>query len=323
VSNQGKNNLRITIAAPCYNEEAAIEAFLDALAPICLQLETRSYDVTILMIDDGSSDRTLEIVNKYAALDRRIRTASFSRNFGHQAAVAAAIDLAEADALIIMDSDMQHPPQCILEMVSSWEAGHEIVSMVRRETAAQTFLKKFTSRIFYRLFNVLCETKIMDGATEFFLLDAAPLQAARSLPEYHQFWRGIISWIGFRRIFLEYSASKRVAGISKYSMHKMIHLAFDGLTSFSARPMKLVIGLGLLTIALSFLYLVYILFAALFLRSFVPGWSSLIVVVIFFGGIQIATVGMVGAYIGKIFEQVKQRPKYILATAPLSRNARQ
>jgi len=317
------NSLRITIAAPCYNEEAAIEAFLKALAPVCLQLEARAYDITILMIDDGSTDRTLEIIDKCATLDKRIRTASFSRNFGHQSAVSAAIDLAEADALIIMDSDMQHPPECIPEMISSWEAGCEIVSMVRRETASQTFLKKFTSRIFYRLFNALSETKIMDGATEFFLLGAAPLQALRSLPEYHQFWRGIISWVGFRRSFIEYSASRRVAGRSKYSMHKMIHLAFDALTSFSARPMKFVIGIGLLTIALSSLYLVYILFSALVLRSTVTGWASLIVVIFFFGGIQMAAIGMVGAYIGKIFEQVKQRPKYILARVPLSRNARQ
>ncbi|MEO6054904.1 MAG: glycosyltransferase family 2 protein [Chthoniobacterales bacterium] len=303
---------KITIAAPCYNEEMGIGAFLSALQAIGNQLEDSGYKITFLLIDDGSTDQTLMILTDYSNTDPRIRIASFSRNFGHQAAVSAAIDLADANALILMDADMQHPPQCIPQMIQAWEEGHDIVSMVRQETVAQKFMKNFTSRIFYKFFNSLSDTKVANGAADFFLLSERAQNALKQLPEYHQFWRGLVSWIGFNRKFIEYTAAQRAAGSSKYSISKMLGLAIDGMTSFSTKPIKVIVCVGFLTAACGALYLAYILFCAFVLKDTVHGWSSLIATTIIIGGIQILVMGMIGNYTAKIFEQVKSRPRYIL-----------
>jgi polyisoprenyl-phosphate glycosyltransferase len=310
----------LTIAAPCYNEEAVIPEFLKAVQRVADLLEAGGRPVRFLLVDDGSSDHTLQILNHTAAIDPRLRVISFSRNFGHQAALAAAIDLADTDLLILMDSDLQHPPELIPQMVAAWESGSDIVSMVRKETVSGPLVKRLTSRLFYHLFNRLSETSAPAGAADFVLLSKAPLAAVRELREYHLFWRGVISWIGFRRTFIPYTAPQRAAGVSKYSLSKMLMLAFDGLTSFSAKPMRMVMGFGLLTCGAALIYLVYIAVAAIILKTTVPGWSSLIGTVILFGGIRMVTIGIIGTYVAKTFEQVKGRPKYILADPSRARS---
>lgn len=303
----------VIIASPCYNEEEGIEAFIRAIQIEAGKLEAAGMRVTILIIDDGSTDRVLEILHEHADKDSRIQVAAFSRNFGHQAAVAAAIEIADGDALIILDADLQHPPEHISEMVELWESGYDIVSMVRKTTASQSILKTFTSRLFYKIFNNLSETRVPDGAADFFLLSQDAHNALKAMPEYHHFWRGMISWIGFRRCYIEFSAPERFRGKSKYTPTKMLRMAFDGMTSFSIRPIQIIIGAGALTVIAGGLYLFYVLFVTAFLKNTVPGWSSLMASLLIIGGVQILTIGIIGAYIAKVFEQVKARPRYLIA----------
>ncbi len=310
---------KLTIAAPCFNEELGIAQFVDALRAVGSILEQKGLTVRFLLIDDGSADCTLAVLNNKSRQDPRLQVLSFSRNFGHQAAIAAAIDMADCDALIIMDSDLQHPPELIPDMVRSWEEGYDVVSMIRVETVAQSLLKKVTSKLFYRAFNSLSDTKVPLGAADFLLLSRNAYEALRLLPEYHQFWRGLVSWIGFNRTFIEYTAAQRAVGESKYSVTKMIRFAINGLASFSSRPMKAIIGIGLLTVGFGAVYLLYALFRKLFLNDTVPGWSSIIAAVIVIGGIQIVVTGVIGSYTAKIFEQTKNRPRYLFKQGPKKR----
>lgn len=303
----------LTIAAPCYNEAAVISYFVESLIKSTDELSLQGIQVCILIVNDGSTDNTGHILAEMATKQSCLRAITFSRNFGHQAAVAAAISCSNTDALIIMDCDMQHPPDLIPRMVQAWQAGSDIVSMVRESTDSQSFAKRISSSLFYRLFNAFSATPLQEGASDFYLLGPKPLAALRQLREYHPFWRAILSWIGFRRTYLKYTAPARAAGASKYSLGKMLSLAGDGLTSFSTKPMKAVLGMGLLALLVGLLYLSYVLVATVVFRSTIPGWASLIGVTIALGGIQILVLGMIGVYIGKIFEEVKQRPLYIIS----------
>ena len=303
----------ITIAAPCYNEAQVIASFIVCVQKQVNNLYSQGFDVELLIINDGSTDDTQQILADLSARMPFLRVITFSRNFGHQAAVAAAINATNTDALILMDCDLQHPPDLIPQMVKAWQAGSDIVSMVRETTAAQSISKRLSSSLFYRIFNLFSATPLQEGASDFYLLGSRPLAALRQLREYHPFWRAILSWIGFQRTSLKYAAPARAAGESKYSLAKMLALAGDGLTSFSTKPMKAVVVAGLFSIALGMLYLIYILIAMFGFGSTIPGWTSLIGVTIALGGIQILVLGMIGIYIGKIFEQVKQRPLYIIS----------
>lgn len=311
-----RRNQLLSVVAPCYNEVGGIELFYDQLKAVLKTLPDLDHE--ILLVDDGSNDGTLEKLNALAQKDSRLFVYSLSRNFGHQIALTAGLEAAQGDVVIMMDSDLQHPPSLIPQMVKLWREGNDVVSAVRKHTAGSTLFKQLSSNLFYRLINLLSDTSIRNGAADFCLLSRAAHQSLLRFPERHRFLRGLVSWMGFRRAFVEFDAPARAIGSSKYTLMKMVKLAFQAIFSFSVIPIRLAAQIGLVTILLSLVYLVYILFCYFFRRDLVPGWASIIFVVTFLGGVQLAFVGLLGEYIARIFEEVKQRPIYLLKQNPKS-----
>jgi glycosyltransferase involved in cell wall biosynthesis len=310
----GSPNQLLCVVAPCYNEGETIHLFYQALKPVLAGLI--GLDHQIIIVDDGSDDDSLAKLNALAKLDSSVQVYSLSRNFGHQAALSAGLDAARGDAVVMMDIDLQHPPQLIPEMVRLWREGHDIVSAVRVRTDDASFCKKFASDGFYRIVNLLSDTKIVRGAADFCLLSQLAREALIQLPERHRFLRGMVSWIGFRRAFVDYSAPRRATGRTKFTFAKMVKLALNATLSFSSRPVRLAEQFGFLMILLSVLYLLYILYSLFTHKHLVPGWTSIIFLVTFLGGVQLTFIGLLGEYIARIFEEVKGRPLYLLKQKP-------
>jgi dolichol-phosphate mannosyltransferase len=299
---------RLCLVTPCYNEEEVLPLFYQALKPVLDSIADLDY--RILFVDDGSSDRTLEVLDGLAAADSRVLVYSFSRNFGHQIALTAGLDMADGDAVLFMDSDLQHPPELIPRMVELWREGNQVVSATRQQTAGASLMKRLTSGGFYWLINHLSDTHVVPGAADFCLLARPAYEALRGMPERHRFLRGMVSWIGFRRTYVPFTAPSRAAGQSKYTVLRMVSFAMDAVFSFSATPMRLVGRLGMTIAAMGLLYLLYILGRYLLIRDLVPGWASLIAVVSILGGLQLLAIGISGQYLARIFEESKHRPLY-------------
>ena len=247
-----------------------------------------------------------------AQTDSSIKVLILSRNFGHQIALTAGIDLASGDALIMMDSDMQHPPDKIMSLVESWREGYDIVSMVRKETEDAGFFKSFTSKAFYWLFNLLSRTYLPVGAADFCLLSKPVYTQLQQMHERHRFLRGMICWLGFNKKLIPYTAAARNAGTSKYSLTKMIRLASEAIFSFSSKPLTLAIRIGLFLTAAGFCYVLYILYGYFFEQNLIPGWASMICTLLILNGFQLIFIGLIGEYLSKIFEEVKGRPIYVV-----------
>lgn len=305
----------VCVVTPCYNEELGIGRFHERLKAVLTRISNIEYEV--IFVDDGSSDATLERLNELAAEDGRLTVLSLSRNFGHQTALTAGIDHADADIVILMDSDLQHPPELLPDLIQSWHEGdHDVVSAVRGRTTGASPLKRLTSYGFYAILNLLSETKITPGAADFCLLSRRAQAALKRMPERHRFLRGMISWIGFKRAFVPYEASDRSAGSSKYTFKRMIALAADAAFSFSAAPIRLGIRLGLAVVGLGSFYFAYILARAFFFGDLVHGWGSLMSVLLILGGLNLTLVGLVGSYVARVYEEVKDRPLYFLKQGP-------
>ncbi|QUW03892.1 glycosyltransferase family 2 protein [Chloracidobacterium validum] len=299
----------ISIVAPCFNEADGLMAFHAALSAAIADLP---YDVEIIYVDDGSTDATPQVLDALRKQDRRVKTLVFSRNFGHQAALLAGLDAARGDAVITLDSDLQHPPERIPELIRAWEQGADIVYTVRRETDGVPLSKRLTSRLFYWLMNRASVTPIVPGAADFRLMDRVAVDSFCALRETHRFNRGLVSWLGFRATAIEFDAPARFAGESKYSFTRMLRFAVDGLVSFSVWPLRAAMLLGFGMAAFAALYIVYALYVFFVLRWTVPGWTSTLVTVLLIGGVQLLSVGLVGEYVGKIYEEVKRRPLYVV-----------
>jgi len=304
----------LCVVTPCYNEEDVIERFYETLKPALKSLH--GLDHRIIFVDDGSRDKTLERLNALAARDPAVLVYSLSRNFGHQIALTAGLDAARGDAVIMMDSDLQHPPGLIVEMVQRWREGSDVVSAVRKTTEKSNLFKRLTSAAFYWLINLLSDTQVVSGAADFCLLSGRAHRALRKMPERHRFLRGMVSWIGFKRAFVFFEAPDRAAGRSKYTLFKMLQLAFNATFSFSIAPIRLATQIGLFTVLLSLVYLVFIITCYFAGWPLAPGWASIIFVVTFLGGVQLAFVGILGEYIARIFEEVKGRPLYVFKQKP-------
>jgi dolichol-phosphate mannosyltransferase len=306
------NEKVVDVVLPAYNEEEGIYSFYEVLVA---ELERYGgYKWRLVFVDDGSRDNTLINLLKIAAKDDRVVVASFSRNFGHQAALSAGIDLAGGDALIMMDTDLQHPPSLIGEFLEQWEQGADVVSAVRRSSIGESFFKRFTSAMFYRVINGLSDTRIVPGVADFGLLSRRAYVAIRQCPERHRFLRGMVSWIGFRRSFVEYECQVRKFGISKYSIPKMLNFALDGLLSFSTRPLRIFAVIGLLSIFVGAVYLCYAILRHILFDDLVDGWASVICTLLISTGFLTCLLVVVAEYVGRVFEQVKGRPVYILAS---------
>ncbi len=303
----------LTIIVPCYNEAEIVERLWSELKNV---LERLDLAWRVFFIDDGSADSTLERLNQLAKADGRIRVYSLSRNFGHQVALSAGLDVTAGSAVVMMDADLQHPPALIPQMVALWRSGFDVVSAVREDTEDASWFKSATARMFYRLINRFGETPIVPGAADFCLLSVRAHRAICAMPERHRFLRGLVSWIGFNRTYLPFQAPRRPAGQSKYTTLKMVSLAVDALFSFSAAPMRMATRCGLALLVPGALYFLYILVRYVALDDFVRGWGSLIGTLMIIGGVQLIFIGMVGEYLARIFEEAKHRPLYFFKQTP-------
>jgi dolichol-phosphate mannosyltransferase len=305
----------LTVVVPVYNEEAALPTFHTELRTV---LEGLRLPYTILYVDDGSSDATPRQLDDLAESDPRVRALHLCRNFGHQAALTAGLDHAEGDVVITLDGDGQHPPELIPEMLRLNAAGYEIVQTQRLDTARTSAFKRWTAGLFYALINRIGDTHVQPGAADFRLLSRAAADGLRQMPERHRFLRGMVSWMGFRTIILPYEPTERIAGASKYSLRKMVRLALDATFSFSLAPLWIGLSVGLLFFLLACAEAVYVL--SFWVRgastALAPGWSSLMFMLLIVGGVLTTLLGFIGIYVGYIFQEVKQRPIYLVRPGP-------
>ncbi len=302
---------QIDIIIPCYNENENILVIYNAVNTIFIEKLTAKYNHTFIFVNDGSTDNTSDILQNLSNEDPNVKYIQFSRNFGHQLALKAGLDNAMGDAVISMDADMQHPPELIPELIQKWEEGSQVVGTLRTYGDDVQEKKKKTSKCFYKMLNLISDVEIKDGSADFRLLDKAVVEVIRAMKDNEPFLRGIVPWVGFRQIYIPYVAQKRYSGETKYTIKKMLTLALIGATSFSIKPLFFAVYLGFTFSLLSILYIPYVIWA-LISGSEVSGWASLIMTVVFFGGLQLIILGIIGIYIGKIFKQTKSRPIYII-----------
>lgn len=302
------NILSLDVIVPCYQECDGIERFHASLTAVLDGLSGVSSH--ILYIDDGSTDGTLELLNGLERMDCRVQVYSLSRNFGHQVALSAGLDVSRSDVAILMDSDLQHPPSLIVDLCERYCAGYDVVSAVRAETVGASLFKRTSSHMFYSVFNRLSDMPIEPGAADFCLLSRRAKEALIEMPERHRFLRGMIAWVGFPRAFVKYVAPSREAGVSKYTSWRMMKLAMDAVFSFSTRPILLILKTGLAVVLFGIFYLCYEVVRYLICGDAVRGWPSLVALITMIGGLQLVSIAVCGGYIARIFEEEKRRPLY-------------
>jgi len=299
---------KLSVVIPVFNEESNIDLLYqrlrDALKPVG--------EVEYLFVNDGSRDQTLAKVKGLRAQDAFVKYLSFSRNFGHQIAVTAGLDAAQGEAVVIIDADLQDPPEVIPQLFQKYVEGYDVVYAVRSKRKGEGFLKKLTAKMFYRLLRFLTGFPIPVDVGDFRLMSRRSVQVFKSLRERHRFVRGMVSWLGFRQIGVEYERDPRHSGVTKYSMGKMIRLALDGITSFSNVPLQFAAHLGFWISGIALIYILYILGMKIFTDKPIIGWASTMTAIFFFGGVQLITLGVIGEYVGRISDEVKQRPIYII-----------
>ncbi len=299
----------LSVVAPVYNEADNLRPLLDRLIPV-LESCARSFEV--IFVDDGSTDHTFEILRKAHDADPRIRAIALSRNFGKEIAIAAGLDHASGAAAVIMDADLQHPPEIIQSFVEKWREGYKNVYGQRVDRTADSPLRRLLTQRFYRLFDALGETRLPRGAGDFRLLDANAVAALRTMREHARFSKGLYAWIGFKSIGIPFEVAPRLQGQSKFSYRKLTHFALDGLMSFTTMPLKIWTYVGLATSLLALALASFYIIRTLILGVDVPGFASLMVSITFFGGVQLLSLGILGEYIGRIFAEVKRRPLYLI-----------
>ncbi len=305
-----KNEL-LSVIVPCYNEEEVIEETYKRLTNV---LKTLKINYEILFINDGSKDNTLNILTTLAKKDFSVKIISFSRNFGHQAAVTAGINYCKGDYALIIDADLQDPPEIIPEMLKTLkEENANVIYGVRKKRKGETIFKKTTAWLFYKIINFLSDIPLPENTGDFRLIDRKVIDAFNNLPEKNKYIRGLISWVGFKQIPYYYIREPRFAGETKYPLSKMIKFATTALLYFTRKPLKLATQLGFLSIIIGLILTLYVFFSLIVRpHQTVSGWASTIIIIIFFGGVQLLTIGVMGEYIGSIFDEIKNRPIYII-----------
>jgi len=299
----------ISLVVPVFNESEVLSAFYDRAVSTLSALE--GFDYEILFVDDGSKDDSYRQLTRYAEVNPCVRVLKFSRNFGHQIAITAGIDHAKGDCVVVIDADLQDPPEVIASMIDRWRQGFDVVYGVRSEREGEGAMKLITASAYYRLLERLTNVKIPPDVGDFRLMSRRAVDQLKKLREKDRFVRGLVSWIGFNQTGVTYSRDKRYAGETKYPYRKMIKFAFDGITSFSTAPLKLATWSGYGASLLAFLYLISV-FVQKLLGYTVQGWATIMVALLFLGGVQLVCIGILGEYLGRIFNEVKPRPMYVL-----------
>ncbi|MDP9412813.1 MAG: glycosyltransferase family 2 protein [Pseudomonadota bacterium] len=299
----------LSVIVPCFNEAEVIEHTHQRLAAA---LEKITPDFEIIYVDDGSRDRTAELLREIQAVSSRAKVIRLSRNFGHQIAVSAGLEYARGQAVVLIDADLQDPPEVIADMMAKWREGFHVVYGQRTERSGETKFKLWTARAFYRLINRLSEVPIPLDTGDFRLMDRAAVDALLRMRERHRLLRAMTSWVGFRQTAVRYSRAERFAGTSKYPLRKMLALAIDGIVSFSAVPLKIVTSVGLAFSALSVLGIIYAIVQRLWTDNWVPGWTLIFIAVMLIGGLQFIFLGVMGEYIGRIYSEAKDRPLFLV-----------
>lgn len=308
--NMVATNQTLSIVVPCYNEAEVIDATLTRLLAVSDMLQDMRTE--IICVDDGSHDATLLKLQDWCARDDRIHAISLSRNFGHQLAATAGLQEASGDAIVLIDADLQDPPEMIPDMLARWREGFDVVYAVRDTRAGESLFKRWSASLFYRLLDRLSDVRIPLDTGDFRLMSRRVVDILNQMPEKDRFLRGMVSWVGMHQTPIHYQRPERQAGTTKYSLMKMLRLAADGLFSFSMRPLQVSIGLGMLTAGLALIGIIYAMAMRLFTHNWVTGWTALMISVLFMGGIQLLCIGIMGEYIGRIYRTSKDRPLYLV-----------
>lgn len=311
---------KVSFVVPVFNEEENIHEFHRRLTKVMAPLP---YDYEILFIDDGSKDHTSQLIRELAQKDPHVQGYVFARNFGHQLALTCGLDQSTGDAVISMDGDLQHPPEMVPQLLEKWEQGYEIVQTVRKATEDATWFKNITSRLYYKLINSMSEVRITPGGSDFRLMDRKAVDALNRFRERARFIRGMVNNLGFRYTTIEFVAPPRFAGHSKFSLKKMLRFALDGITAFSRAPLRLALYVGCIAGLCSFLLLLHVIYVKYVIQDAVPGWTTLACAEFFLGGVELIGIGIVGEYVGRIFDEVKQRPLYIIREHIVKTGAKQ
>lgn len=302
----------VSVVVPVFNESAVISAFFERASRALRELPDADYE--LVFVDDGSTDDSYAQLAALAASDPRVRVVKFSRNFGHQIAITAGLDHASGDAVVVIDADLQDPPEVIARMVEQWRAGFDVVYGVRADRAGESAMKLMTAKAFYRLLNRITKISIPVDVGDFRLISRRVADHLRQLREKDRFVRGLVSWLGFRQTGVGYNRESRFAGETKYPYSKMLKFAFDGVTSFSTVPLKLASWLGYAASFLAFLYLLSV-FVQKLRGITVPGFATIMVAMMFLGGVQLICLGIIGEYLGRVFNECKPRPVYVVEDA--------
>lgn len=301
---------KISILIPAYNEQEVLQPLYERL--VMLAGKTSDYDFEFLFVNDGSRDKTLEIIKSYTEKDTRIAYVNLSRNFGKEIAMIAGLDNVTGDATVIIDADLQDPPELIPQMIRHWEEGFDDVYAKRKSRAGESFFKKKSSELFYKLLQKSTNVPIQIDTGDFRLLDKRCVEALRGFRESQRYTKGMFSWIGYKKKEILYDRDPRIAGETKWNYLKLINLALDGITSFTTAPLRIASVFGIVISLLAFLYILFLVIRTIFFGSDLAGYPSMMAVMLFLGGVQLLSLGVIGEYIGRIFNETKQRPLYFI-----------
>lgn len=296
----------ISIVTPVYNEEDNVVFFHEEITKV---METTGMDYELIYVNDGSKDRTDELIRELAEKDSHVRAITFARNFGHQTAITCGMDFARGDAVITIDGDMQHPPELIPLLLEKWKDGYDIVQTIRTSTEDSGFIKKITSAGYYKVINSISKTPVTPGGSDFRLMNRKSLDVFLRFREHARFIRGIVGGLGFKQTTVKFEAPARHAGVSKFSMHKMLHFAMDGILTNSTMPLRAAFYAGVVSGVIGILLILHVLYSYL-IGNTVPGWATMTILIAFFGSANLVGLGIIGEYIGRIYEETKDRPLY-------------
>jgi len=302
----------LSIVIPVFNEAEALPVLLPALKPV---LESMDCDYELLFVNDGSKDQSADILRELASNDPRVKVLNFARNFGHQAAITAGLDFASGDAVVVMDADLQDPPELLPEMLKLFRQGYDVVSAQRAERTGEGIFKRGSASAFYWLMRKAVDERLVDQVGDFRLFSRAAVLAIRQFREQHRFMRGLVAWLGLKEVIIPFRRQPRAAGTTKYPLVRMLRFAWTAITSFSGLPLRVCLGGGTLLTCGGIVYMLYVLYATLVKRATSPGWSSLVCLQTIYSGAILIAIGLVGEYVAKIYEESKGRPLYVVSDA--------